>query len=430
MDIREQLAHLRQTIGNIDARYAVRDSPHVRAASALTSGQTRGLIEDLVSGEVVFTPYGSHFETEQFFAANHRHGSYEISDLASLAPDLLSALSDGAIASSPPERWLFLDTETTGLAGGSGTYAFLVGVGSIGEEGFRVRQFFMRDYSEEASLLHALTEYISRFDVLITYNGRSYDQPLLETRYTMCRARHPFGRLEHLDLLFGARRLFRLRLENCRLVNLEDQILGFEREGDIPGEMIPYCYFEYLRTRRAHRLPPILQHNVLDIVSLACLTGVIPEAFRDPGNVRARHGVDLLGLARWLQMSGRLEEAHKLLRRAVDMGLPDQHLFGALYAAGLIEKKQGQLHAAVATFTDLSLSPNPFRVRAYEELARHYEHRERSFAMAVECVRAARQIADSDALRKRHERLESKAAGARRPKPGKLTLSAGTSLLP
>jgi len=430
MDIREQLAHLRQTIGNIDARYAVRDSPHVRAASALTSGQTRGLIEDLVSGEVVFTPYGSHFETEQFFAANHRHGSYEISDLASLAPDLLSALSDGAIASSPPERWLFLDTETTGLAGGSGTYAFLVGVGSIGEEGFRVRQFFMRDYSEEASLLHALTEYISRFDVLITYNGRSYDQPLLETRYTMCRARHPFGRLEHLDLLYGARRLFRLRLENCRLVNLEDQILGFEREGDIPGEMIPYCYFEYLRTRRAHRLPPILQHNVLDIVSLACLTGVIPEAFRDPGNVRARHGVDLLGLARWLQMSGRLEEAHKLLRRAVDMGLPDQHLFGALYAAGLIEKKQGQLHAAVATFTDLSLSPNPFRVRAYEELARHYEHRERSFAMAVECVRAARQIADSDALRKRHERLESKAAGARRPKPGKLTLSAGTSLLP
>jgi len=430
MDIREQLAHLRQTIGNIDARYAVRDSPHVRAASALTSGQTRGLIEDLVSGEVVFTPYGSHFETEQFFAANHRHGSYEISDLASLAPDLLSALSDGAIASSPPERWLFLDTETTGLAGGSGTYAFLVGVGSIGEEGFRVRQFFMRDYSEEASLLHALTEYISRFDVLITYNGRSYDQPLLETRYTMCRARHPFGRLEHLDLLFGARRLFRLRLENCRLVNLEDQVLGFEREGDIPGEMIPYCYFEYLRTRRAHRLPPILQHNVLDIVSLACLTGVIPEAFRDPGNVRARHGVDLLGLARWLQMSGRLEEAHKLLRRAVDMGLPDQHLFGALYAAGLIEKKQGQLHAAVATFTDLSLSPNPFRVRAYEELARHYEHRERSFAMAVECVRAARQIADSDALRKRHERLEIKAAGTRRPKPGKLTLSAGTSLLP
>ena len=317
-------------------------------------------------------------------------------------------MSDGAISNASPRRWLFLDTETTGLAGGSGTYAFLIGVGSIGDDGFRVRQFFMRDYSEEASVLHALAEYIAQFDVLITYNGRSYDQPLLETRYTMCRARHPFGRLEHLDLLYGARRLFRLRLENCRLVNLENQILGYEREGDIPGEMIPYCYFEYLRTRRAHRLPPIFHHNVLDIVSLACLTGIIPEAFRDPANVRARHGMDLLGLARWLQVSGRLDEALRLLRRAIDMGMPDQHLFAAIYSAGLIEKKQGLVDAALATFTDLSLSPNPFRVRAYEELAMHYEHRERSFTMAMECVRAAQRIADSEALRKRHDRLQAK----------------------
>jgi len=420
MDIQEQLAHLRRTVEGISARY-ITPPAGARTSAGLapeSHSATRGLIEDLVSGQVVFTPYGSHFETEQHFPAHHRHGGYEISDLAELPADLLATLSDGAIANSSPQRWLFLDTETTGLAGGSGTYAFLIGAGFIGEDGFRVRQFFMRDYSEEASVLHSLAEFIGRFDVLITYNGRTYDQPLLETRYTMCRARHPFGRLEHLDLLYGARRLFRLRLENCRLVNLENQILGFEREGDIPGEMIPYCYFEYLRSRRGHRLPPIFHHNVLDIVSLACLTGVIPgffqDAFRDPHSVQARHGTDLLGLARWLQMAGRLEEALQLLRRAIDMGMPDRHLFAALYAAGLIEKKQGLVHAAIATFTDLSLSPNPFRVKAYEELAMHYEHRERSFTMAIECVRAARQIADSEALRKRHERLESKCAGRTR----------------
>ena len=410
MDIREQLAQLRQKIDGINARYAAPapPGPMPRPGS--------GLIEELVSGEVVETPHGSHFEMERCFAPHHRHGSFEISDMANLPADLLNALSDGAIAACPPRRWLFLDTETTGLAGGSGTYAFLIGVGSIGDDGFRVRQFFMRDYSEEASVLHSLAEYIARFDVLITYNGRAYDQPLLETRYTMCRARHPFGRMEHLDLLYGARRLFRLRLENCRLVNLENQILGFEREGDIPGEMIPYCYFEYLRSHRAFRLPPIFHHNVLDIVSLACLTGVISgffrDAFRNPANVKARHGMDLLGLARWLQVSGRLDEANRLLRRAIEMGLPDEHLFATLFAAGQIEKKQGLVHAALATFTDLSLSPNAFRARAYEELARHYEHRERSFAMAIECVRAARQIADSDALRKRHERLEGKCASA------------------
>ncbi len=106
-----------------------------------------------------------------------------------------------------PTRWVFLDTETTGLAGGSGTYAFLIGVGWIDQDGFRVRQFFLRDYDEEASALHALNELLARFDVLITYNGKSYDQPLLETRYTMNRARTPFLRLEHLDLLYGARRL-------------------------------------------------------------------------------------------------------------------------------------------------------------------------------------------------------------------------------
>jgi tetratricopeptide (TPR) repeat protein len=160
-------------------------------------------------------------------------------------------------------------------------------------------------------------------------------------------------------------------------------------------------------------------------VSLACLTGVIPEAFRDPVNVRARHGTDLFGLARWLQTAGRLDEALGLLRRAIDLGMPDQHLFAAIFAAGLIEKKQGRLDAALATFTDLSLSPNPFRVRAYEELAMYYEHRERSFSMALECVRAARQIADSDGLRKRYERLRAKSAGMSRKLRPRAALTAG-----
>jgi uncharacterized protein YprB with RNaseH-like and TPR domain len=409
MDIREQLAHLRRTVATIDRRYAGLPSPPPTAPQS-------GFIEGLLSGELMETPFGKHFETEKLYAREERHGSYDIADLNGFSPDLLEALSDGAIRRAHPRSMAFLDTETTGLSGGSGTCAFLIGVGSIDEEGFRVRQFFMRDYCEEPSVLHSLTAYLARFDVLVTYNGRTFDQPLLETRYTMCRARHPFARMEHLDLLYGARRLFKLRLENCRLVNLENQILGFEREGDIPGELIPYCYFEYLRSRRAFRLVPIFHHNVLDILSLACLTGIIPEAFRDPENVRARHGSDLLGLARWLQVSGRLEEALRMMRRAVDMGLPDQHLFRALFEAGELEKKLGLEHASLATFTDLSLSPNPFRTRAYEELAKYYEHREKNFTMALECARAARLLDDSEALASRQRRLEAKCARtARQP---------------
>lgn len=412
MNITEQLAHLRQTVSAIDRKYAGLPAPEPLTQPS-RERSSAGFVEELLSGEVVETPFGRHFETEKLYPRHQRYGSYEISDLIELPHDLLASLSAGTIPSAHPTTWAFLDTETTGLAGGSGTCAFLIGVGSIDCEGFRVRQFFMRDYCEEPSVLHSLTAYLARFDVLITYNGKSFDQPLLETRYTMCRARHPFAALEHLDLLYGARRLFKLRLESCRLVNLEYQILGLERDADVPGELIPYYYFEYLRTRHAFRLIPVFHHNVLDIVSLACLTGLIPVAFRDPEAIQTRHGADLLGLARWLRVSGRLEEAYRLMRRAVDMGLSDQHLFRALFEAGNLEKKLGLDNAALATFTDLSLSPNPFRSRAYEELAKHYEHREKNHRMALECTLAARSAEDSKSLAARQRRLELKCAQGR-----------------
>ncbi|HEV2448137.1 MAG TPA: ribonuclease H-like domain-containing protein, partial [Candidatus Sulfopaludibacter sp.] len=264
-DIQEQLAALRRRVARIDRKFTAPVPPAHRERVPLSLGaearEAAGYIHELMSGEVVRTAHGEHFETERVWERHRRHGSVGIADLAGLPDDLLAPLSEGAIAH--PTKWAFLDTETTGLAGGTGTYAFLIGVGSIDAAGFRLRQFFMRDYGEEASLLSRLAEYLAPFDVLVTYNGKAYDQPLLETRFRMARARHPFDRMEHLDLLFGARRLWKLRLESCRLVDLENRILGVEREGDLPGELIPYCYFEYLRTQRAFKLVPIFHHNAI-----------------------------------------------------------------------------------------------------------------------------------------------------------------------
>jgi len=400
-DIQQQLWALRRRIARIDRKYqdgvpAERPKPAHR------------FIEELMSGEVVRTPHGEHFETEKLWERHRRHGSVGIADLAELPQDLLDPLSDGAIARAHPTKWAFLDTETTGLAGGTGTYAFLIGVGSIDAEGFRLRQFFMRDYGEEASLLWRLAEHLEQFDVLITYNGKAYDQPLLETRFRMMRARHPFDRLEHLDLLFGARRLWKLRLESCRLVDLENQILGVERQGDLPGEMIPYYYFDYLRTKHAFRLVPIFHHNALDILSLACLTAIVPFAFRSPEDAGLRHGADLIGLARWLLRGGREEEALRLFRRAVEMGLPDDLLFRTLWDVAAIEKRRGRTDAALPVITDLAGSRNPYRVRALEELAKHYEHRERNYAMALEMTRTALRIEDTAPLRRRETRLKNR----------------------
>ena len=264
----------------------------------------------------------------------------------------------------------------------------------------------MRDYGEEPSLLASLAAYLARFDVLITYNGKAYDQPLLETRYRMVRAQPPFERMEHLDLLFGARRLWKLRLDSCRLVDLEHQVLGVERQGDLPGEMIPYYYFEYLRMKQAFRLVPIFHHNAMDILSLACLTAIVPAAFGSPDGSMFRHGADVIGIARWLLAAGRDEEALGLYRRAVELGLPDALLFRALAETGAIEKRLGRDAAALEIFTDLAASPNPYRTHAYEELAKYYEHRERNYSMALEMTLSARGLSDSEHLLRREERLK------------------------
>jgi uncharacterized protein len=409
-DIQEQLAALRRQIAGIDRKYA---SP-APAPAPVRDHRTDGrFIEELLTGEVVRTPHGEHFESEKLWERHRRHGSVDISDLAELPEDLLDQLSDGAIPRSHPTRWAFLDTETTGLAGGTGTYAFLIGVGSIEPSGFRLRQFFMRDYGEEPSMLCRLAEHLDRFDVLITYNGKAYDQPLLETRFRMSRARHPFARMEHLDLLFGARRLWKLRLESCRLVELENRILGVEREGDLPGELIPYVYFEFLRTLRAFRLVPIFHHNATDILSLACLTAIVPLAFRSPCDAPLGHGADLIGLARWLVQAGRHEEALPLFQRAIEMGLPDRLLFPALWEIAAAEKRLGNQHRALAVMTDLAASPNAYRVRALESLAKHYEHRERNFAMALEMTRGALSLTETPELRRRERRLRERIAAPR-----------------
>ena len=307
-NLQDQLAHLRRRIAAVTVE-PIDSTPVAEAAGDVT---------DWLEGAEVRTAHGAHFESKRIWGNHQRHGSVYVSDLQELPGDLLTAISEGKLSQFDPRRVAYLDTETTGLAGGSGTYAFLIGVGAMTEAGFELRHFFMRDYSEESSQLAALFEHLQQFDVLVTYNGRTYDQPLLETRYRMSRMTPPFARMEHFDLLYGARRLYKLAFDSCRLVELESQILGVERIDDVPGSMIPYLYFEFLRTRSAHRMRGIFEHNSFDILTLACLTGIIPRAFHAPLDVPLHRGPEMVGLARWLRAAGRGEEAVVLLRRALD----------------------------------------------------------------------------------------------------------------
>ncbi len=422
LDTEQQLARLKQRIAAIHVRFANKPAPPPEAPAPVQYKFLDSCIDEWSEGSVVSNDFGFHFQTERLYQGHRPHGSADIGALIDLPHDLLDALGAGAIPDTPPHRWAFLDTETTGLAGGTGTYAFLIGIGRITPEGFRVRQFFMREYAEEASVLHALEEHLNDFDILITYNGKSYDQPLLDTRYRMNRRKSPLARLPHLDLLHGSRRLWKLRLESCRLIQLEQQILGFEREGDVPGELIPYIYFEYLRSREACRVAPILHHNAIDILTLACLTAIVPAAFRttDTGSLAqlgVRRGEELAGIARWLLSAGEQEQALSLLKAAVDARLPEPLLYRSLWDIATLEKKLERPTAALGIWTELAGCRNDYRVAAFEELAKYYEHEERNYGVALDFTEQAIRYNGSPALLHRKTRLERRLS---KPRPRRL----------
>jgi hypothetical protein len=386
---------LRLLIENINRKYDARPLPPPR----------RMPVEEFLPGEEIETAFGRHFETEKLWEHHRHHGSADIGALASLPHDVLGTL--GEMPCCAPENWAFLDTETTGLSGSISTCAFLVGVGRITKEGFRVRQFFMRAYGEEASLLESLARHLKNFKVLVTYNGAAFDQPLLESRYRLNRAASPFARLPHLDLLHGARRLWKLRFDSCRLVDLENQVLGFERQGDIPGAMIPYVYFEYLRTKWIERLVPVFHHNQLDILTLACLTGIVPNAFNDAAS--CTNAAELTGIARWLKQTGDADRALPLFKRAVESGLRDDLLFRTLWDIAKLDSS-----AAKEIWTDLAGSRNPYRVKALTELAKYAEHTDKNYVAALEFTREALALEPSVDLEKREQRLKKKFTQRRR----------------
>ena len=275
-------------------------------------------IESLVGGREVLTDSGAYFVAETAYALEPHHGQRALADVLRCSPHIAAHVSrDEAFASANLSRLAFLDIETTGLAGGAGTLAFLIGVGVVESEQFILRQFFLRDPDEEPALLSGVAELLKDRSGLITYNGRSFDVPIVQTRFTMARRRFSFDHLPHLDLLPPARRLWRGRYENCSLGTLEGAVLNVQRTGeDVPGWMIPQLYVEYLRSGDARQMRRVIYHNAEDILSMVTLAAHILETFGDPLS-EARSGMDCLRLALWHDDLGHAAEADAAYRAAL-----------------------------------------------------------------------------------------------------------------
>ena len=258
-----------------------------------------------------------------------------------------------------PEDVLFLDTETTGLSGGVGTIAFQVGLGYFAPAGFVVEQFLMRDYPDEEAMLDLLAARMKRFSVLCTFNGKTFDVPLLKTRFLMHRIRDDGIPICHADVLFPARRLWKLRLKQCNLGTLETALLGVEREDDLPGALVPQTYFQYLKDRNFTPLIGILDHNRQDIVSLAQLFYVLCVQFSHPEDIAEQE--DLFSLARALEKQGQKEKAMKCYRLCEGGSFRAQ----ATRAMAVHEKREGQYRAA-AKLLETMLERGDDPVFAYE----------------------------------------------------------------
>jgi uncharacterized protein YprB with RNaseH-like and TPR domain len=266
-------------------------------------------IDKVVTGIYRLTLAGETFVAGQTFGADYRHGQSAIRPEVPF--DSLAAWArEPRFLELPLESYAFLDTETSGLAGGTGTYAFLVGVGRFLDGEFRLEQFFMRDPSEEAALLEGLAAYLAPVKALVTFNGKAFDAPILQTRYLLHSIPAPFIDFAHLDLLPLARRLWRDRLPSRALKYLEENLLSAPRTvEEVPGYEIPYLYFDYLRSGDARPLKGVFYHNAMDVVAMAALLTHVTAILADPFGEMIEHGLDVVALAKLYEDLGKWDMA-------------------------------------------------------------------------------------------------------------------------
>ena len=381
-DLRDKLRLLGVTKGA--ARVKSPDQPrHARA------------LESLLDGQEIESPAGKTFVVQECYALDYVHGDTALRAFLERPADVAAPRSmvyGSSLAEADLSRCVFLDTETTGLSGGTGTLVFLVGLGSFDRDAFCIHQFFLRDPDEEAAMLAALSERAGDYQAMVTFNGRGFDLPLLQTRYTLARMRAAWLALPHLDLLMPARRVWHDRLPSCALSSLEAHILGAQRtQEDVPGYRIPPMYLDYLQTGDAHEMPRVLYHNRQDILSMVTLAARLRRMFADPLADDALDATDLVSLGKWYDDLDMHSEAEHTFRAALERELPPTSRVTALARLGWLLKRQDRREEAVVAWEQLAQA-DANNVIAHVELAKHFEWHAGDPERALAWAQAAQEI--------------------------------------
>lgn len=353
-------------------------------------GKSYKTLEEEIKGREIRNSLGECVLREDLFPFGYLHGNVEFQRKYGLTELLKLARFENLESSI--DRFIFLDTETSGLSGGTGTFAFLVGIGRFVDSGFQLHQLIIRDPLEEPAMLLALQNAIDDSDIFVTYNGKSFDLPILINRFRINKQPVNFQTNQHLDLLHVARKIWKDQLPSCGLKEMEREILRFTRtDEDIPGWMIPEIYFEYIRSKDPERISNVIYHNAIDIVSLAALflhTGILVQ--KESGDV-CISPKELLAIGKAYSSIGKISEAESTYTQFIELFPEDNHIYEVHYLLGLLYKKQNVWEECLPYWTSAAEAGT---LEACIELAKYFEHKVRDFDSASLWAGKAKVIAD------------------------------------
>ncbi len=408
-NLRDRLTGLRRQSGSVTKASEPNDFPEAAQQSApplrqrlrqLATPRTASTyrrtrlseseVAALVDGELVADGL---ILTEGFFPFGALHGDI------TLEGDLADALAlFGQETENHDDAVVFMDTETTGLAGGTGTLVFLLGLGRLTPDGLRIHQYLLTGFTGEVAMLNIAGEFLDGASTLVTFNGKSFDSPLLASRYRLAGIPNPFEALQHVDLLHPTRRAFAGRWENCRLQTAERNLLGFTRANDLPGAEAPEAWFHWVRLGVSERLPALIEHNRWDVVSLSALLQALHEAYQNP----AQHSANTLAIARHrTRLSG--DDLHtQLLANRAHLDTP------GLLELARAHRRKGDWKQATRLWHQIAEQDHP---EALERLAKYYEHVARDMEAALSFTERLQRLRPSDPdHRRRSRRLQQKVA--------------------
>ena len=329
-------------------------------------------------GEDIYTEFGSTFLIHNLYEENHCHGGIPMN----IRPDfsLLGKWAGVEDDLLDLEKFVFIDTETSGLSGGAGTIIFLIGAGYFKNEQFHLQQFFLRVPEEEKAFLDAFAHFFTGFEYIVSYNGKTFDLPIIRNRFIINRFPFQYEDIPHFDLLQLARKIWRYRLPSRRLSDIEKQILQVERTSEeVPGWLVPQFYFDYLKSGDARPLAGVIYHNEIDILSLAALFLHGAGMLNNPEKNNIINNTDRFGIGRLFEDMGLLDKSHAVYKECLTKGLPEELFLEVLQRKALLYKRNDNWKEAIILWEEASKLGD---IDSMIELAKYYEHQERDYIAA------------------------------------------------